>query len=549
MRWFTSRSVFCLLLTLLAWLAATTAATAAVRHVPGDFTTIQAAVAASGAGDTVLVAAGVYGDCTHETEGPGSTPACVIMKSGVTVRGAGPEATIIDAGGLGRVVFIELVSDCRLENLRITGANAPIYGAGLLIRQVGASVRVTDVDVAGNLDGGVICINEAHPVLTRVNCLGNVAKQGGGLAIEEGSSPVVSGCLISGNQAPSGGGIFIRNQCAPQISDCVIEQNVINAAYGAGGGIAVVAAAPIITGCRIQGNTSLGYGGGVAYLDDAGGELSDCLIAGNDVTAAYNYGGGVYISFSGPLLRRCVIVDNRASGPFAAGGGVVVDFTTASRLENCTLAGNRKAGLLCQFGAAPEVDKSIIAFTDGGPGLLCDGGAPVVSCSDVYGNSGGDALCGTDAGGNFSADPQFCGTVDRPYNPAAGSPCAPGNHPGGPQACGGELIGALPAGCGGTGVAAGAAPRLRLLGNQPNPFNPQTVIFFVLEQPAPVTLRILDPAGRLVLHRALGQLSAGTHQAAWDGRARDGRAAASGVYLYELEAGGMRQTQRMLLVR
>jgi hypothetical protein len=60
----------------------------------------------------------------------------------------------------------------------------------------------------------------------------------------------------------------------------------------------------------------------------------------------------------------------------------------------------------------------------------------------------GDALCGTDAGGNFSADPEFCSE-----DPASSlnvwlqqdSPCAPGNHPAG-ASCG--LIGARAAGCG-----------------------------------------------------------------------------------------------------
>ena len=53
-----------------------------VINVPGDYSTIHAAVQACPAGDTVQVAAGTYHDCTHETEGAGSTPASMAMRTG-----------------------------------------------------------------------------------------------------------------------------------------------------------------------------------------------------------------------------------------------------------------------------------------------------------------------------------------------------------------------------------------------------------------------------------------------------------------------------------
>ncbi len=156
-----------------------------IIHVPGDYALIHDAVQACPAGDTVLVAAGTYGDCTHPTEGEGSTPACVIMKSGVTLRGAGVDATIIDVEGLGRGIFAELVDNVRIENLQVTDAFAEVFGAGILLRQLDSSVEITDVKIVANLDGGIICINSASPMITRVEFYDNVAKQGGGLSIEE----------------------------------------------------------------------------------------------------------------------------------------------------------------------------------------------------------------------------------------------------------------------------------------------------------------------------------------------------------------------------
>jgi parallel beta-helix repeat protein len=534
---------------LLAATALPALAPAATLHVPANYATIQAAMEAAASGDIVQVAAGTYGDCTHPTEGPGSTPACVIMRSGVTLRGAGINATIIDADSQGRGIFVELVSNCRIENLQVTRAYAAVYGAGILLRQVDASVVIDNVKVIGCTDGGIICINNASPTISNVLCLDNEAKQGGGIAIEESSSPIITSCRVSGNQAPSGGGVFIRQNSNPHISGCTIDLNDINAVWGAGGGIAIVDSAPILSNCMIQANTALGYGGGISYLDGQGGEMSDCKIIGNDVAASYNFGGGIYIGGANPILRRCVIAQNTASGLFAEGGGVTIDFAPTVRLENCTIAGNAAINVLCQYGATPTLDKCIIAFATSGSGLVCSGATPTVSCSNIYGNPGGNAVCGVNAGGNFSADPLFCGTIDREYNLQPGSPCLPGNHPGGPGTCGDALIGALGSGCGQSDVAELPAMGLRLTGIAPNPFNPRTTIFFVLAEPAAVTLRVFDAVGRLVTARALGELPAGPNETVWRGQTDAGRAVPSGVYFCELEALGMKQTQRMLLVR
>ena len=90
------------------------------------------------------------------------------------------------------------------------------------------------------------------------------------------------------------------------------------------------------------------------------------------------------------------------------------------------------------------MSSTIIAWSQG---AACYGPS-TYGCTDLWGNSLGDALCGTDGGGNFSADPRFCGT-----DPAASlnvslqrnSPCAPGQHPPGAEACG--LVGARTVAC------------------------------------------------------------------------------------------------------
>ena len=89
-----------------------------------------------------------------------------------------------------------------------------------------------------------------------------------------------------------------------------------------------------------------------------------------------------------------------------------------------------------------------------------------------------------------------------------------------------------------------------LRGNWPNPFNGTTVIAFDLPAVAPVDLVVCDVLGRRVRGLVPGQrLGPGRWEVTWDGTDDDGRAVATGVYLYRLAAAADRATGRMLLAR
>jgi hypothetical protein len=85
--------------------------------------------------------------------------------------------------------------------------------------------------------------------------------------------------------------------------------------------------------------------------------------------------------------------------------------------------------------------------------------------------------------------------------------------------------------------------------NYPNPFNPATRIVFGLSEPANISLRIYDAAGRLVRTLAEGSRPAGHYTETWDGRDMRGSAMASGVYFYRIVAGSFAQTKKMILLR
>jgi hypothetical protein len=92
--------------------------------------------------------------------------------------------------------------------------------------------------------------------------------------------------------------------------------------------------------------------------------------------------------------------------------------------------------------------------------------------------------------------------------------------------------------------------RPQLLPAAPNPFNPRTELRFALPEPATVSLRVYDIKGGLVRTLVAGaHHAAGEHAVAWDGRDDTGRAAASGVYVVRLDAGGAHSAGRVVLAK
>ena len=75
-------------------------------------------------------------------------------------------------------------------------------------------------------------------------------------------------------------------------------------------------------------------------------------------------------------------------------------------------------------------------------GETCRGDA-TWTCSVLFANSGGNARCGTDGGGNLSADPLFCNDPRSAGDVSvrSDSPCAPGRTPQGCDGIGAGIVG------------------------------------------------------------------------------------------------------------
>jgi DNA-binding transcriptional MerR regulator len=83
----------------------------------------------------------------------------------------------------------------------------------------------------------------------------------------------------------------------------------------------------------------------------------------------------------------------------------------------------------------------------------------------------------------------------------------------------------------------------------PNPFNPETQIAYTLGTSENVQVHIYNVSGQLIRTYDLGYQPAGNHSIRWDGRNENGDIAASGVYLYRIEAGPHQVTNRMVLLK
>lgn len=80
-----------------------------------------------------------------------------------------------------------------------------------------------------------------------------------------------------------------------------------------------------------------------------------------------------------------------------------------------------------------------------------------------------------------------------------------------------------------------------LLGNFPNPFNPNTDIFFTIEEGSRGELKIYNIKGQIVFSKTF---NSGNHKYRWNAEEAE-----SGVYLYKLKTSSYEKTSKMLLLK
>ena len=209
----------------------------------------------------------------------------------LTINGNGSTNTIIDGGGVGRV-------------LNITAA-VPVTIDGVTIR---------NGRVAGN--GGGIQSN-GDVTLTNSTVSGNTATTGFGGGLFVAGTLTLTNSTVSGNAANIDGGGFYVNGVA-NITNSTVSGNT---ATNSGGGIAA-AANLTLTNSTVSGNTAGTDGGGI--LGIAGGTITNSTITNNTADIDNNgtgNGGGAFRGGSIFTVSNSIVAGNFDT-PNNAGVGV-----------------------------------------------------------------------------------------------------------------------------------------------------------------------------------------------------------------------------------
>jgi len=74
----------------------------------------------------------------------------------------------------------------------------------------------------------------------------------------------------------------------------------------------------------------------------------------------------------------------------------------------------------------------------------------------------------------------------------------------------------------------------KLIGNYPNPFNPETTIKYNLSKPSYVEINIYNIKGQLINSMVNSDQYAGIHTIIWNGKNNSNDEVSSGLYLFKL---------------
>ena len=226
----------------------------------------------------------------------------------LTLTGAGTASTIIDGGGVDRVLDIDPSGagvNVTISNLTVRGGNAAGQAGGG-IRNLG-TLSLSNVTLAANSSGinGGGLLNLGTLTLTNTTVSGNTAgTDGGGIYNSGGGTLTITASTLSGNIANSagrnGGGIF--NASAATLTNVTVSGNSANSG---GGGVFNSGGTATLVNVTL-GENSAPIGGGIS--NPAGTvTLTNTLVAnstGGNCSGAISSGGnnldsGITCAFAG----------------------------------------------------------------------------------------------------------------------------------------------------------------------------------------------------------------------------------------------------------
>ena len=245
---------------------------ATIHLVPDEFSSIQEAINAASASDTIIVSNGIYFENIDFLGKAIKVTSRYLVDNDSLIIGS----TIIDAQEFGSVATFS------------SGENQESILQGFTLRNgIG-----NDEDPDGNgsfytYGGGIYC-EGSSPLIRDCIIKNNSANEGGGAGIFcYNASPVFQGCTITENQTDDvGGGFYARTGSSPEFYNCNFFDNT--AEFGAGCYIRNTST-PILTNVIFNQNTANNSGGGIAMKDGVNLVANQVIMVNND---AEGLGGG-----------------------------------------------------------------------------------------------------------------------------------------------------------------------------------------------------------------------------------------------------------------
>lgn len=478
--------------------------------------------------------------------------------------------------------------DCgpTISNCVISGNTAGWSGGG--IRVCDTPTTIVNCIISGNTarSAGGIDVDQSSPTIA--NCVirdNSAVYSGGGFFLYKASNPSLITCTISGNYAGSDGGGLLMSKSSPTISNCTISGN---SAVGDGGAIYADMGSPDIVNTIVEGNGG-NYGicfgespeATVMYSDffnnengnftgtgPAGlGEIVGVNANGDSCDVYYNIfldPDFVYPAQNDYRLQwgsSCIDAgdpDPQYTDPDSTVADMGVYYYDQSKPVRILLTPYNTPIQIPPSGGDFDYSLWLTNIDPGNPQFevwidvtLPDG--------TVFGPLLGPVTAQLDSGLTESRERTQIvppGTLEGLYSYNAyavvGADTSFDSFGFIKQGMDGmdELTGWFNTGESfesvdiGGGQAPGTPDKYVLYGAYPNPFNAATTIRFGLPEAAHVTLEIYDITGRIIETPLQGWREAGRHEVVFDGSGL-----ASGVYLYQIQAGDYTVARKMVLMK
>ncbi len=383
-----------------------------VNCTAGDCSLRGAIVAANTApgADLVIVPAGTYTLTIAGLDEQASAMGDLDVNDAVTLQGAGSATTIVDAGGIDRVLHVAaaqtVAGTVHIEGLTLRNGGTASDGGGLVVQQ--AVVELVDVVVMANVvpnDGGGVLLQNGSLTLTNSVVSGNSAGfYGGGIHNASGALVVASSTIGDNSAGRLGGGIRLTGDASATLSASIVSENLAIRAgpdTGEGGGVWVGngCTLEVADASTIASNQTDGIGGAVRIEEGA-----SALIEGASTIASNHAlrGGGIFTQ--GTLVVSDTVIGSNSADDEGGGvhqevdlpGGATVDRTTVS----ANVAGNSGGGWFVRRGtlaiSASTISANQAGSGGGGLAVAVNAAPPVVSIesSTLAGN-----LTAGDSGG------------------------------------------------------------------------------------------------------------------------------------------------------